>query len=90
MRGLGQRGDVFIAISTSGRSPNIVAALKAAREAGLITIGFTGTAANGTMQPLCDHCLAAPSPETPLIQQIHIVAAHAICGLVERSLFGGV
>jgi D-sedoheptulose 7-phosphate isomerase len=90
VRGLGQRGDVFIAISTSGRSPNIVAALKAAREAGLITIGFTGTAANGTMQPLCDHCLAAPSPETPLIQQIHIVAAHAICGLVERSLFGGV
>jgi len=90
VRGLGQRGDVFIAISTSGRSPNVVAALKAAREAGLITIGFTGTAANGTMQPLCDHCLAAPSPETPLIQQIHIVAAHAICGLVERSLFGGV
>jgi len=39
------------------------------------------------MQPLCDHCLAAPSAETPLIQQIHIVAAHAICGLVERGLF---
>jgi D-sedoheptulose 7-phosphate isomerase len=90
VRGLGQKGDVFIAISTSGRSPNIVAALKAAREAGLTTIGFTGTAANGAMQPLCDYCLAAPSPETPLIQQIHIVAAHAICGLVESSLFGGV
>jgi len=89
VRGLGQKGDVFIAISTSGRSPNIVAALQAAREAGLTTIGFTGTAANGTMQPLCDHCLAAPSAETPLIQQVHIVAAHAICGLVERSLFGG-
>jgi D-sedoheptulose 7-phosphate isomerase len=88
VRGLGQKGDVFIAISTSGRSPNIVAALKAAREVGLTTIGFTGTAANGTMQPLCDYCLAAPSSETPLIQQIHIVAAHAICGLVETSLFG--
>jgi len=88
VRGLGQQGDVFIAISTSGRSPNIVAALQAARAAGLITIGFTGTAANGAMQPLCDHCLAAPSPETPFIQQIHIVAAHAICGLVERNLFG--
>jgi len=87
VRGLGQKGDVFIAISTSGRSPNIVAALHAARDAGLTTIGFTGTAADGTMQPLCDHCLAAPSPETPLIQQIHIVAAHAICGLVEHSLF---
>jgi D-sedoheptulose 7-phosphate isomerase len=87
VRGLGQPGDVFIAISTSGRSPNVVAALKAAREGGLTTVGFTGTAANGTMQPLCDHCLAAPSAETPQIQQIHIVAAHAICGLVERDLF---
>jgi D-sedoheptulose 7-phosphate isomerase len=89
VRGLGQKGDVFIAISTSGRSPNIIAALKTAREAGLVTVGFTGTTANGAMQPLCDHCLAAPSAETPLIQQIHIVAAHAICGLVERNLFGG-
>lgn len=89
VRGLGQKGDVFIAISTSGRSPNIVAALKAAREASLVTIGFTGAAANGAMQPFCDYCLAAPSAETPLIQQIHIVAAHAICGLVECSLFGG-
>jgi D-sedoheptulose 7-phosphate isomerase len=89
VRGLGKPGDVFMAISTSGCSPNVVAALKAAREGGLVTIGFTGTAKNGTMQPLCDHCLAAPSPETPLIQQIHIVAAHAICGLVELDLFGG-
>jgi D-sedoheptulose 7-phosphate isomerase len=89
VRGLGKPGDVFIAISTSGRSPNVIAALQAARDGGLTTIGFTGTAANGTMQPLCDHCLAAPSAETPLIQQIHIVAAHAICGLVELNLFGG-
>jgi D-sedoheptulose 7-phosphate isomerase len=89
VRGLGKPGDVFIAISTSGRSPNILAALKAARETGLTTIGFTGTAADGAMLPLCDHCLSAPTAETPLIQQIHIVAAHAICGLVEQSLFGG-
>jgi len=89
VRGLGRPGDVFIAISTSGRSPNVIAALKAAREGGLITVGFAGTAANGSMQPLCDHCLAAPSAETPQIQQIHIVAAHAICGLVELSMFGG-
>jgi len=88
LRGLGKAGDVFIAISTSGRSPNVIAALKAAREVGLTTVGFTGTAATGAMRPMCDHCLAAPSGETPLIQQIHIVAAHAICGLVERSLFG--
>jgi D-sedoheptulose 7-phosphate isomerase len=87
VRGLGKPGDVFIAISTSGRSPNVIAALKAAREGGLTTVGFTGSGAGGSMQPLCDNCLAAPSEETPLIQQIHIVAAHAICGLVERSLF---
>src|SRR5580704_5530736 len=85
VRGLGKPGDIFIAISTSGRSPNVIAALKAARECGLTTVGFTGTAANGAMPPLCDHCLAAPSAETPLVQQIHIVSAHAICGLVERS-----
>ena len=87
VRGLGQPGDVFIAISTSGRSANVIAALKAARESGLTTVGFTGSRDNGLMQPLCDHCLAAPTEETALIQQIHIVAAHAICGLVERSLF---
>jgi D-sedoheptulose 7-phosphate isomerase len=87
VRGLGQPGDVFIAISTSGRSPNVIAALKAAREGGLTTIAFTGTAGAGSMQSLCNHCFAAPATETALIQQIHIVAAHAICGLVELSLF---
>jgi D-sedoheptulose 7-phosphate isomerase len=87
VRGLGRPGDVFIAISTSGRSPNVIAALKAARAGGLTTIGFTGSSINGLMQPLCDQCLAAPAEETALIQQIHIVAAHAICGLVESSLF---
>jgi D-sedoheptulose 7-phosphate isomerase len=87
VRGLGQRGDVFIAISTSGRSANVIAALKAGREAGLTTIGFTGTVGSAAMKSLCQHCLAAPAQDTALIQQIHIVAAHAICGLVERSLF---
>jgi len=87
VRGLGQPGDVFIAISTSGRSANVIAALQAARESGLTTIGFTGSAGASSMQPLCRYCLAAPAAETPLIQQIHIVAAHAICGLVERDLF---
>jgi D-sedoheptulose 7-phosphate isomerase len=87
VRGLGQAGDVFIAISTSGRSANVIAALKAAREGGLMTIGFTGSRANGLMDPLCQHCLAAPAEETPLIQQIHIVAAHAICSVVESKLF---
>jgi D-sedoheptulose 7-phosphate isomerase len=87
VRGLGRAGDVFIAISTSGTSPNILAALKAARELGLKTVGLTGNR-EVPMTGLCDLCLAAPSSETPLIQQIHIVAAHAICAIVERDLFG--
>ena len=87
VRGLGRRGDVFLAISTSGRSPNILSALRAAREIGLTTVGFTG-ASDCAMVTLCDLCLRAPSDTTPYIQQIHIVAAHAICGLVEQELCG--
>ncbi|HTV26492.1 MAG TPA: D-sedoheptulose 7-phosphate isomerase [Xanthobacteraceae bacterium] len=84
--GLGRSGDVLIAISTSGRSSNVLAALQAARKIGITTIGFTG-GGERAISTHCDHCLAAPSNETPLIQQIHIVAAHAICGLVEKNLF---
>jgi len=84
--GLGRPGDVFIAISTSGRSPNILRALDAAREQRIITVGFTGRT-GGEMPPRCDLCLSAPSDSTPLIQQIHITAGHIICGLVEERLF---
>ena len=88
LRGLGRKGDVFVAISTSGKSPNVIAALRAAREIGVVTVGFTGTAPGAVaMRPLCDLMLAAPSDDTPLIQQIHITAAHAICEIVERNLF---
>jgi D-sedoheptulose 7-phosphate isomerase len=85
VRGLGRSGDVFLAISTSGRSHNILLALQAAREIGLETIGFSG-AEDGEMRGLCRHFLAAPSRETAIVQQIHIVAGHAICALVERAL----
>lgn len=87
VRGLGQKGDVFVGITTSGRSPNITAALLAARERGVITVGFTGIGGSA-LKPLCDLLLVAPSDETAIIQQIHITAAHAICHLVERELFG--
>jgi D-sedoheptulose 7-phosphate isomerase len=86
LRGLGRKGDIFIAISTSGSSPNILAALKAARELGIVTVGFTGTK-GARMRPLCDLILIAPSDETALIQQIHITAAHGICELVERGIW---
>ena len=84
--GLGSPGDVFIAISTSGRSPNILRAIDAARKQRIVTVGFTGRT-GGEMPSRCDMCLRAPSDSTPLIQQIHITAGHIICGLVEQRLF---
>ena len=84
--GLGCPGDVLIAISTSGRSPNILRAIGAAREKRLTVVGFTGRT-GGEMAALCDLCLRAPSDSTPLIQQIHVTAGHIICGLVEERLF---
>src|SRR6185295_19459510 len=87
VRALGRKGDVFVAISTSGRSANILAALQAARELGLVNVGFTKDAQT-PMHALCDLVLGVPSEETALIQQVHITTAHAICHLVERELFG--
>lgn len=84
--GLGCPGDVFVAISTSGRSPNILRAIDAARQKRLVAVGFTGRS-GGEMASRCDLCLHAPSDSTPLIQQIHITAGHIICGLVEKRLF---
>ncbi len=88
LRGLGRRGDVFVALSTSGKSPNVLAALTTAREIGVVAIGLTGaTPGAAAMRALCDIVLAAPSDDTPVIQQIHMTAAHAICEIVERNLF---
>jgi len=83
---LGCPGDVFVAISTSGRSPNILRAIDAARQRRLVVVGFTGRT-GGEMARRCDLCLHAPTDSTPLIQQIHITAGHIICGLVEERLF---
>jgi D-sedoheptulose 7-phosphate isomerase len=86
VRGLGQSGDVFLGISTSGNSPNVLRALTAARERGLATLGFAG-AGGGKMAGLCDLLLMAPSTWTPVIQQVHITAAHIYCALIERAMF---
>ena len=83
--GLGRRGDVLLALSTSGRSPNVLAALRTARERGLVTIGFTGSKGE-TLGALCDHLLVAPSDDTAIIQQIHLAVAHGICDEVEQAL----
>jgi D-sedoheptulose 7-phosphate isomerase len=86
VRGLGRAGDVFVGISTSGRSANILAAVAAAKEIGVHVVGFTG-GSNSVLADSCEIALRAPSTKTPLIQQVHIMAAHAICELVERNLF---
>ncbi len=83
---LAREGDVFLAISTSGRSPNILRALDAARAAGVLCLGFTGED-GGAMADRCEALFRAPARETPIIQQLHITAAHLFCALVERGMF---
>ena len=84
---LGQPGDVFLGISTSGNSRNIVNALIQARKQGLTTIGFTGCN-GGQMVPLCDHNIVIPSNVTMNIQESHLTLEHIFCMVVERCTFG--
>jgi D-sedoheptulose 7-phosphate isomerase len=85
---LGQPGDVFLAISTSGNSPNILRALEQCRDLGIATIGLTGNT-GGKMPPLCDYCLRMPSAVTMFIQQAHLALEHIFSLLVERRYFHG-
>jgi D-sedoheptulose 7-phosphate isomerase len=82
---LGVAGDVAFGITTSGASPNVLNALRRARERGLKTIGLTGN--NGAkMAELCDVLLAAPVASTARVQEVHLVTYHTICGAVEARL----
>ena len=85
IEGLGRRGDVLLALSTSGRSPNNLAALRTARECGLVTIAFTGSKGEA-LGTHCDHLLVAPTDDTPVVQQIHLVLAHGICEEIEQTM----
>lgn len=85
IRSLGQPGDVFVALSTSGRSPNVLAACKAARELGMTVVGLTGLKGE-PMADLCDIALHVPSETTWLIQQVHMAAGHTICAIAEQAL----
>jgi D-sedoheptulose 7-phosphate isomerase len=84
---LGKAGDVFIGISTSGNSSNIIEALKVCKQEKITTIGLTGLS-GGLMKDLCDVNICVPSDETPRIQEVHILIGHIICGIVEEELFG--
>jgi D-sedoheptulose 7-phosphate isomerase len=83
---LGGVGDVLIALSTSGTSPNILKAAGAARKKRMKVVGFTGS--NGAkLKGLCDACVMVDSSDTPRIQEAHITAAHIMCGLIEDEVF---
>jgi D-sedoheptulose 7-phosphate isomerase len=82
---LGEPGDVAIAISTSGRSPNVVRAVETARRLGLRTIGLLGRD-GGLVAPLVDVPLIVPAEETPRIQEVHITLGHILCDLIESAL----
>jgi len=85
LRGLGRRGDVLLGITTSGRSPNVVKALGAAREMGIVTVGLLGGAGEPALG-LCDHVLLVPDKETARIQECHIALGHAVLELLEDRL----
>ena len=86
IEGIGEKGDVLVGLSTSGNSANIVKAFEAAREKGMITIGFTGLT-GGTMKTVSNYLINIPSADTPRIQESHITIGHIICQLVEEKYF---
>jgi len=86
VRAHGQKGDIAIAISTSGNSPNVLRGVGAAREIGLITVGWTG-GKGGKLASLVDHCFIVPSTVTARIQESHITLGHVLCELIEEDVF---
>ena len=83
---VGRKGDVIIGISTSGNSPNVVKAMRKAKELEMLTIGFTGES-GGKMKEICDIMICVPSDDTPRIQEAHILIGHIICQLIEEEMF---
>ena len=86
LAGLGAEGDVALALSTSGRSANVLEAVRIARDMGLVTIALTGHD-GGELPGLCDHCIVVRSADTPRIQEGHLVVFHLLCEIAERTLF---
>ena len=83
---LGRKGDVAVGISTSGRSPNVLEGLRAAAARGMVTLGFTG-GDGGAMPSLCRHLIRVPVRDTPRVQEVHILAGHILCQLIEDALY---
>ena len=86
LRAKAKKGDMLIALSTSGNSSNIIKAIKYCNDNNIITVGLTG-ATGGMMKDLCNHIIMVPSKDTPRIQEAHILIGHIICELIEKKLF---
>lgn len=84
--GLGKKGDVFIAISTSGNSPNMVLAAKLAKSLGIFSIGLTGES-GGELDKFCDICIKAPSRQVHYVQELHLPIYHSLCLMLEEIFF---
>lgn len=86
VQAVGKAGDVLFGITTSGRSPNILAALETGRNLGMVTVGMTGNRREKIVG-MVDHCIEIPSANTPKIQEGHIITGHILCGLIESRMF---
>jgi D-sedoheptulose 7-phosphate isomerase len=86
LEAMGREGDMFMAFSTSGNSPNILLAAEKAKACGMTVVGFTGES-GGKMANICDFLFNVPSKDTPRIQESHILIGHIICELIEKMLF---
>ena len=86
LQGIGVQGDIFVAISTSGNSENMIRAMKVASEKGIKVVGFLGKG-GGKMKDLCDYALVVPADSTPRIQETHTLSVHLLCEMIEKELF---
>ena len=87
LEGMGQDGDLFIGISTSGNSENIINAFNSAKEKNITTVALVGRD-GGEMAKIADIALVVPSDSTPRIQESHILIGHIICDIIEKEIFG--
>ena len=81
----GRRGDVALGITTSGRSPNVVEALRVARDRGLVTVALTGRGGGALAGGAVDYLIDVPHPDTPRIQEVHGMVVHILCQVVEEA-----
>lgn len=88
VEGMSQKGDLFIGISTSGNSQNIINAFESAKERGVTTVALVGRD-GGKMAAMADYAIIIPSNSTPRIQESHILIGHILCDIIEKELFGG-